>query len=157
MFRKTLAGFVLFYMLVLTHTALAGPQVVVRDAWIADAPPNAPVRAGYLQLQNTGNTTLTVQDVSSDDFANIELHKTEVEDGMARMVAIKHLSIAAGETVQFKPGSYHLMLFTPRRKLKPGDEVTMQIRFSNKMTTSFTAKVKKRGTEMHHDHEHHQH
>lgn len=73
------------------------------------------------------------------------------------MQEIKQLSIKAGEHIEFKPGGYHLMLFSPKRNLINGDKIKLHIRLKDNMSTSFTAVVRKRGDDMHHNHEHHNH
>lgn len=156
MLRKALILFTCLLAGLLTQAASAGQPPTIKDAWIADAPATTTIRAAYLQLHNTGSHTIIVKDFSSPDFARIELHKTIVEGGMMKMEEVKHLSIKPGERFEFKPGAYHLMLFTPRRKLHEGDKVTMQVRLEDDTTAGFTAVVRKRGDAAP-DHEHHHH
>ena len=157
MYRKKLALLICLITGLFAQTALANQQVIVKDAWIADAPAVSRIRAAYLQLHNTGKHTIVIKKFSSPDFASIELHKTMMDNGMMKMEEVPHLSIKAGEQVEFKPGAYHLMLFTPKRKLKTGDKVKIQIRFDNNKTSPFSAEVRKRDSGMQHDHGHHQH
>lgn len=140
-----------------TQTVLANHQATIRDAWIADAPSVAKIRAGYLKIHNEGTHTIIIKDFSSPEFARIELHKTVVTDGMVEMEKIKQLTIKPGHHIEFKPGDYHLMLFTPRHNLKRGDKVNLTIRSKDNLTSSFTAVVRRRDDSMQHDHKHHQH
>lgn len=142
-----------------TPTVLADHRANIHHAWIADAPPVAKIRAGYLKLHNDGKHTILIKDFNSPDFKRVELHKTVVEGGMVKMEEVKQLNIKPGEQVEFKPGGYHLMLFNPKRKLKPGDKINFSIRFKDGITTTFTAEVKKRSGKMHqeHNHDHHNH
>jgi len=157
MLKKILIVMLCLVASISTQAVLANNHVMISDAWIADAPPVAKIRAGYLKLHNMGTHTISIKDFSSPAFARIELHKTVIEDGMVKMQEVKQLSVKPGEQIEFKPGGYHLMLFTPRQKLQQGDKINLTIRLKDGMTSSFTATVQKRGDSMQHDHEHHHH
>jgi len=137
------------------HTGL-----LVRDAWIREAPPGASVLAGYLQLENRGPETLVLDTLSSRDFGRIELHRTLVEEGVARMQPVGQLEIAAGESVSLEPGGMHLMLFSPGRPLQAGDRVEFSIQLANGASHAFEATVRRGAADeadQHHHHHHHQH
>ncbi len=148
---------VLFFIVLLLPVSdtLADNQAIIEDAWIADAPPIAQIRAGYLKLHNKGDQAITIKSFSSPDFKRIELHKTVVAEGMVKMEEVRKLSIEPGQYVEFKPGGYHLMLFNPKRKLARGDKVKFQLQLHNNKTSTFQAVVRQRGDNMDHRHEHH--
>lgn len=150
---------VLFFLALLLPIsyAHANHQASIEDAWIADAPPIAKIRAGYLKLHNKGNHTITIKSFGSTDFARIELHKTVVAGGMVKMEKVQKLSIKAGQNIEFKPGGYHLMLFNPKRKLVKGDQIKLWLKLEDNKMTSFSAIVRKRGEHMGSNHEHHHH
>lgn len=104
--------------------ATAQPAAVeASGAWIRIAPPGAMMLAGYLTLSNTGDTVAELESVHSDVFGAVELHRTEIVDGVSRMRAVPNLSIAPGESVQLQPGGMHLMLMQPAAPL--GEQVDM--------------------------------
>ena len=138
-----------------TPIAQANHQAMIQDAWVADAPPVATIRAGYLKLINNGSHAISIKSFRSPDFARVELHKTIVADGMVKMEEVKQLTIEAGDTVEFKPGGYHLMLFNPRKKLKIGDQIKLHVLLKDHMQTIFSAVVRKRGATMEQEHHHH--
>jgi len=140
-----------------SHTLLANHSVEINDAWISDAPPSAKIRAGYLTMHNPGEHEIVIKSFSSKDFARIELHKTTLKDGMMKMEEIKNLTLKSGESIEFKPGGYHLMLFSPKEKLKKADKVRISVQLSGDETTFFTATVQKRGDDLQQNHEHHHH
>jgi len=43
------------------------------------------VLAGYLTLHNPGDRAVTVVGAESPDFERVEIHRTELRDGVARM------------------------------------------------------------------------
>ena len=134
--------------------------LVVRDAWVREAPPGASVLAGYLQLENRGPERLVLDTLSSHDFGRIELHRTLVEEGVARMQPVGQLGIAAGESVSLEPGGMHLMLFNPGRPLQAGDRVKFSILLANGASHAFEATVRRGAADeahQHHQHQHHHH
>ena len=151
--------FALFLGVIPFTAAQANHQAIIEDAWIAEAPPIAKIRAGYLKLYNKGKHPIEIKSFSSPDFKDIELHQSVIVNGMVSMEEIEHLVIKSGQSIEFKPGGYHLMLFNPVHKLSAGDKVKIQIQLKDNMTTDFTAVVRKRGRDVHdnHDHQHHQH
>lgn len=120
----------LLILAVLTVTpawaACGGLQI--SDAWVRTAPPGATVMAGYAAVKNIGTQQRTIRDVSSTDFAAIEIHKTSIEGGISKMQLIEALAVPAKGEVRLERGGMHLMLFEPKRTLKTGD--TLQLSFS---------------------------
>jgi copper(I)-binding protein len=140
-----------------TATVADETGLVVRDAWVREAPPGASVLAGYLQLENRGPETLVLVTLGSRDFGRIELHRTLVEEGVARMLPVGQLEIPAGESVVLEPGGMHLMLFNPGRPLQVGDRVEFSIRLANGASHAFEATVRRGAEDEAHQHHHHHH
>lgn len=120
-------------MLALAAVAPANAETDLRisNAWVREAPPGSHVLAGYLTIENQGPATVTISGISGDDFSSIEIHRTVIEDGMARMLSIGQLDIPAGDSFVLEPGGYHLMLFNPDRTLTTGDSVELLLHVSN--------------------------
>ena len=133
--------------------------IVVKDAWVREAPPNAKVLAAYMIIENHTDKEKTLVSVSSSAFNKIEIHKTINKDGMASMEQQKELAIAAQGDVTLEPGGLHLMLFEPGSTLKAGDNVAFTLKFAGGSTTMINATVKKAtgGSEHHHHDEHSEH
>jgi copper(I)-binding protein len=146
----------LIIVILLAATSLAGADsgLQVSEPWIREAPPTSRVLAGYLTLVNTGDNTVTVTAISSPDFKNAEIHRTVIEEGIARMLAVKQLEVPAGGQLMLEPGGYHLMLFDPMRTLTEGETVTLIIHLDNGNQMSATAPVIRKTGE---DHSHHHH
>jgi len=117
--------------------ALAAGKLVIEQGWIRLAPPGAMMLAGYATLRNVGDEPLTVTGADSADFASVSLHESIAEDGVERMRALGHVSIAPGASVEFAPGSKHFMLMRPVRELKLGE--TVKIHVSTGVSTGTTA------------------
>lgn len=143
---------------VLANTAIAG-SVMVKDAWVREAPPNAKVLAAYMTIENHTNNEKVLTSASSPAFDKIEIHKTVHKGDMATMEQQKELPIATHGTVKLQPGGLHLMLYTPSKKLKAGDIVSITLKFADGSTNMVDAKVKKATGSSGHDHhsEHSEH
>ncbi|GAB5429807.1 MAG: hypothetical protein Devi2KO_32660 [Devosia indica] len=82
---------------------------------IEEAPPNAPVLGGYLSIQNMGDTDDRLVAIESSAAEKVEIHRSTVTDGIARMQPMKEgLVIPAGETVWLDNGT-HAMFVQPSR------------------------------------------
>jgi len=91
--------------------------LVIKQARIPAAPPNTTIMAAYLSIKNPTNNAITLTGFSSPHYKSIEMHLSVVnKKGMASMVKLKTLTIKANTTLEFKPGSYHLMLFKPTKQ-----------------------------------------
>ncbi len=117
--------------------------IVIRDAWIREAPPNSTALAGYMILENPSDKSQSLTSVSATAFGRVMIHRTEQKDGMAHMTHQKQVTIPANGKVMFAPGGYHLMLMEPRRSLHAGDQVTVNLVFADESKLSVIFKVRK--------------
>ena len=143
-----------------TTAAAAEPVLVISDARVREAPPGATVLAGYLQIENRGQAPVVIEGFTGTDFERIELHRTVVEQGVARMQAVERLEIRPGETFLLEPGGMHLMLFNPGRTLRQDDRTGFHAGLGNGDAIAFEAVVvrmsgKDDGRHEHHHHLHH--
>ena len=153
---KTLVlKFLLLACLCTGEVLAAEASLAIGDAWIREAPPGATVLAGYLRLDNRGDKTLVIGTIRSEDFERIELHRTVVDEGIARMVPVERLEILPGDSVSLEPGGMHLMLFNPARSLRQDDRVVFSVELAEDACQRFEAVVKRgSGDDAHHHHHH---
>jgi len=136
--------YVVGVMLLMTSLfAVADSTIVVRDAWVREAPPGATVLAAYFTLENTGTKEDKLVAVRGPDFDKIEIHATEIRDGVARMVALDALPIPPQAVVKLAPGGYHLMLHHPRHALAAGANVKLELRFDSGARMTVVAPVRR--------------
>jgi len=102
-------------------------DVSVENAWIREAPPNASMLAGYATIKNNTEQDRTLRFAKSEHFKMVEVHKTIVKDGVAKMRRQDNLAIPAGTSLELKPGSYHLMLMNPKSALEENDEIVITL------------------------------
>jgi copper(I)-binding protein len=146
---------VFLFSTLISITAHAESTLVFENVWIAEAPPVSKVQAAYMDIKNTGDKDRKLVSAKSDDFGAIEFHRTIEKNGMASMQRQPYLLIPAGGTLTLKPGDYHMMLFRPARKLRAGDEASIQFQLADDSGITVTAVVKKASAEDSHQHHHH--
>ncbi|MCG8325991.1 MAG: copper chaperone PCu(A)C [Thiotrichales bacterium] len=139
-------------LMLLSNTVMSA-QLQISGARIHEAPPAASVLAGYSEITNTSGEAVVTGVFNSPDFARVELHETQIEGDIARMVKQDKLVLEAGETVTLQPGGMHFMFIEPVRKLRAGDRTTLIIRFSDGTEQTQAFEVIKAGAG--HDHSHH--
>ncbi len=106
----------------------------VHNAWMPEAPPNARVIAGYMTIENRSSQSRTLIGVVSDQFQKVEIHRTELQGDMVKMLKLESLDIPSGGRVTLQPGSYHLMLTGPESVPKEGKVVHIILLFDNGLT-----------------------
>jgi periplasmic copper chaperone A len=85
-------------------------DLVVADGTVRSAGPMARSGAGYFTVTNEGSADDRLIEARSEAGQRVELHRTTLENGVARMGAIEDgIAIPAGETVALEQGGDHLM------------------------------------------------
>jgi copper(I)-binding protein len=100
--------------------------------------------AAYMTLKNTGSGDAVLTQVDSPAFGHVMLHKSEVVDGVARMIHQDEIIIPAQGSVELQPGGFHLMMPAPEKRLVEGDRVDFILTFSNDDTIRVQADVRKK-------------
>ena len=77
-----------------------------------------PSSGAYLSIKNNGEVADRLLDVTSDLAHKTELHEMKISNGVMKMrQVIDGIEIPAGETVDLKPGGYHVMLMSLKAPL----------------------------------------
>lgn len=127
--KKRHALIVLFAAL--TLQSCAKPEIVIENAWIRTPPPGSNMTAGYLELNNDSNETVTLVGVTSAAFGSVTLHESKIIDGVWKMEGLPSLSIAAGEQISLQPGGLHLMMMEPLQPVTRGQLTTIGLEFAD--------------------------
>jgi copper(I)-binding protein len=90
--------------------------------WLRAAPPGAQMLAAYGTLTNNTGKPQTLTGAYAPDFGMAEIHKTVIVDGVARMRHQPAITLQPGETLELKPGSYHIMLMQPAKNFTVGEK-----------------------------------
>lgn len=127
-------------------SAAAG-EVQILEPWVQAAPPNAKVLAAYMEVTNGGAKTQVVTAVSSPLFERVEIHRTIVDQNMARMELLKEMTILPNATISLRPGGLHLMLIGARKRLQAGDAVPLNLTLKDGNALAVSATVRAAKTE----------
>lgn len=85
---------------------------------------------GYLSLHNHSDLPLTIERISSANFATVQMHETVISDGVASMQALPWVMIEPGSSVRFEAGGKHLMLLRPSTGTVAGSAVKLEIHYA---------------------------
>lgn len=154
--------FSLILLFSLLGTACAQNEPVsIEDAWVREGPPGMAMLAGFMVVKNSGKQDRSIVGAEGPDYDHIELHRSIVDEGMARMMPQESILVPAGGSVALKPGDYHLMLMQPKRQIKAGDHSQITLILDDNTRLTVNAPVKKPEGGMTHQHDqhdqHHQH
>ena len=120
----------LFFLLPLLVACARPSAITASAAWIREAPPGAQRLAAYLVIDNNLSTAITLTGVSSESFASVQIHRTTMHDGVARMRMIGELAIGPDQSQSLSPGGTHLMLINPKEDFVAGDIVCLVLHFA---------------------------
>ncbi len=134
----TTGAFALSFITIVLGSAklYASDALHVMDARIQMPVKAAKVMAGYATLMNHGAEDKQITAISSDAFQRIEMHKTEIENDVAKMRKQKSLVVTKNESLLLERGGLHLMLMQPVQELNTGDEVVVNLEFKDGTTQS---------------------
>jgi copper(I)-binding protein len=101
----------------------------VTNAWSRATPPGVTVGVAYFTLKNdTGNTDRLLK-ISSPVASKLQVHRTEVLDGIARMREVAVLHVDAGQVLEFAPNGMHVMLTGLKQPLVEGKTFEIEMLF----------------------------
>jgi copper(I)-binding protein len=116
------------------------PAVEVTDAWARATAPTMKAGGAYMTLTGKGAPDRLVG-ASTPVARMTELHRTVNDNGVMKMLPVDGIGLKPGETVEFKPGGYHVMLMGLRQQLKPGDTFPLTLTFANSPPQTVTVTV----------------
>ncbi len=108
----------------------AQPQPVeVSSAWVRVAVTGQQGTGAFLKITATAPVKLVG---ASSPLAGVaEVHQMKLVGDVMTMRAVPSLAIAAGESVEFKPGGYHIMLMDLKQAMPAGSQVPLTLHFKD--------------------------
>jgi copper(I)-binding protein len=108
--------------------AFAG-ELAVTNAWSRSTPPGVTVGVAYFTLKNDTGKSDRLLRITTPVASKVQVHRTEVLDGMARMREVAVLHVDVGQTVEFAPNGMHLMLMGLKQPLAEGRSFEIELLF----------------------------
>jgi copper(I)-binding protein len=98
--------------------------------------------AGYMLIKNTGAINDRLVSVRADFAEQFMLHQSAVDgNGVATMNMVMSIDVPAGQTVELKPGGFHVLIEGLKPGLKVGDSVTLLLQFERAGVISVQAQL----------------
>lgn len=102
----------------------------IERPWTRATPRSAPVAGGYLKITNNGAVADRLIGGSFALAGKVEVHEMSDEGGMMRMRQLPlGLEIAPGQSVELRPGGYHLMFMDLKQGIVAGEPVRGALTF----------------------------
>ncbi len=114
------------------------------NAWVRLPAATGRPGAGYMVITGGAEADALVG-ASSPAAQRIEIHSMVMDGGVMRMRAEPAIAIPAGQSVEFRPGGHHLMLFGLDPALKPGERIPITLTFRSGATASISAQARAAG------------
>lgn len=105
----------------------AQAQIVVGEPWVRATVPQQTGTGAFMTLTSETDTKLVAAD--SPVAEHVEVHEMTMEDNVMKMRQIPGLALPAGQTVELKPGGYHIMLINLHTQVKEGEQVPLTLTF----------------------------
>lgn len=127
--------------------ATAHAEVQVQEPWVRATVPNQPATGAFMRLTASQDTRLVAAETPA--ATTTEIHEMRMDNDIMRMREIPGLDLPAGQTVELKPGGYHLMMMGLKDVVKADTEVPLTLTFENaqgeRETVQVTAPVRALG------------
>jgi len=115
--------------------------------WTRATPGGAKVAGGFMTITNTGSQPDRLIGGSAVAAGIFEVHEMKMEGNVMRMRALdKGLEIKPGQTVELKPGGFHVMFMDLKTPLKEGESIKGTLIFEKAGTIEVEYKVEARGS-----------
>ena len=140
---KSIQFFGLYILAWIFALPVFADHIIVRDAWVNEAPPVSRVNAAYLVISNNSSRDIVLHKVTSPDFARLEIHQSKLDGEQMKMAVHPRLVIGAKQEFQLAPGNFHLMMFKPSRTIRAGNIVKLTLYFDQDIRFDVDAVVRK--------------
>ena len=105
------------------------PAIKVEGAWARATVLGQKGTGAFMNITAKEGTRLV--GVSSPAAGVAEVHEMKMENDVMKMRALPGLDLPAGQTVQLKPGGYHVMLLDLKAPLAKDSTVPVTLRFKD--------------------------
>ena len=135
------------------HEYKAG-SIEIKHPWSRATPKGSEVAGGYMKLINTGKEPDRLIGGSVPIAGKFEIHEMSMDGGVMKMRMLpRGIEIKPGQTVELKPGSYHLMFVGLKEPFEKGKRVkgTLQFEKAGKVDVEYAIEAAGSTPGMNHD------
>jgi periplasmic copper chaperone A len=124
----------------LALSALSGRAAIALDykvgaleidsPWSRAVPKGAKVAVGYMTIKNTGTEPDRLVSGTTPAAGGFMIHEMTMDNGVMKMRPLASgLEIRPGETVELKPGSFHIMMTNLKQLIQRGKPFKATLKF----------------------------
>lgn len=126
----------------------------IRHAWARATVSGMQNGGVFLELHNGRSSSDALTGGSTPLAERVEVHNSTQENGVMKMRRIDSLPLPAKQSVELKPGSYHIMLMGLKKPLEAGSRFPLTLHFQNAPAQTVEVEVKANGSTpaAHHHH-----
>ena len=115
------------------------PQITIEDQYAELSPLFIGSGSFFMTIRNTGGRDELIGAAVPLPKTAIEFH--DVRDN--RMLRIEKIPVPARDTLELKPGSYHIMVFNMPKTIREGSELVLTLRFERSGERAVTVRFGK--------------
>ena len=119
----------LFAIAALACGSLQAQTVEVKDAWARTSVQGQKASGAFMKI--TARQATRLVGVSTPVAGVAEVHEMKMEGDVMRMRAVPVLDLPAGQTVELRPGGYHVMLMDLKAPLAKDSTVPLTLMFKD--------------------------
>ena len=138
-----------FVLSIASIAAVFGADVEIDGAYARASIPNVPNSAAFFVIKNNSDKDIAITSANSDIAEKNELHTHIKENQMLKMMKIEKLVVPAKSSLELKSGGDHVMLIGLKKELKAGNEISLELSFSDGDKKSIKVPVKDLASTMH--------
>lgn len=138
-----------FVLSIVSIAAVFGADIEIERAYARASIPNVPNSAAFFVIKNNSDKDIAITSANSDVAEKNELHTHIKENKMMKMMKIEKLVVPAKSSLELKSGGDHVMLMGLKKELKVGDEINLELSFSDGDKKSIKVPVKDLASTMH--------
>ena len=138
-----------FVLSIASIAAVFGADVEIDGAYARASIPNVPNSAAFFVIKNNSDKDIAITSANSDIAEKNELHTHIKENQMMKMMKIEKLVVPAKSSLELKSGGDHVMLMGLKKELKAGDEINLELSFSDGDKKKIKVPVKDLASTMH--------
>ena len=115
----------------LAASTLMAADISLDHVRARDTKPGTNNSAIFMNIKNASNADVKLVGVHSSVCKSTEIHTHKMENGMMAMVQVEDAVIPKNGETKLAPGGLHIMLMDLNRPIKDGDNVDLELKFSN--------------------------
>ncbi len=117
-------------------------DLVIEAPWLRATPRGAQVAGGYMKITNTGKVADRLVGGALDQAQRFEVHEMTMADNVMKMRPMTNgIEIKPGESIELKPGGYHIMGMDLQGSYAAGQTIKGTLTFEKAGTVAIEYRV----------------